>query len=73
MRDKNIGRIKINKNGIEKQIQKEELDKYLNDGWKKGTAPKLALYKNSNGDEIIYNKSSANRNHKDWTFIRDIQ
>ena len=73
LRDKNIGRIKINKNGIEKQIQKEELDKYLNDGWKKGTAPKLALYKNSNGDEIIYNKSSANRNHKDWTFIRDIQ
>lgn len=30
---KNLGKKKINKNGIEKSVSKEELDLYLNNGW----------------------------------------
>ena len=72
LREKNIGRVKIHKDSIELQVPKEELESYLADGWIKGIRQKLAKYQKPSGEIIIYNKSSAARNHKDWIFLEDL-
>ena len=72
LRDKNTGRIKIHKGSEERQIFKDQLQKFLSSGWEKGIYKRKALFINSLGEEIIYNKSSARRNHKDWKFIKDL-
>lgn len=72
LREKNVGRLKIHKDLEEKQIPSEQLDYYLSLGWSKGIVKKKALFRTPSGEEIIYNKSSARRNHKDWIFIKDL-
>lgn len=72
LKDKNVGRIKIHKGSEEKQIYKDQLEEFLSSGWERGIYKRKALFINSLGEEIIYNKSSAIRNHKDWKFIKDL-
>ena len=72
LRDKNVGRIKIHKGSEEKQIYEDQLEEFLSSGWERGIYKRKALFINSLGEEIIYNKSSAIRNHKDWKFIKDL-
>lgn len=72
LREKNIGRVKIHKGLEEKQIPSDQLGSYLSSGWEKGIVKKKALFKTPTGEEIVYNKSSARRNHKDWIFIKDL-
>lgn len=68
----NYGRVKVNKDGIEKQIYQEQLPEYLANGWKKGVIRRKALFEKPDGTFIEYDKSSGKRNHKDWKFIRDV-
>lgn len=70
--EKNKNRVKINKDGIEKQIPKDKLNDYLSNGWSLGVIKRIALFKTPEGKEIQYNKMSAKRNHKDWIFIKDL-
>lgn len=72
LKDKNVGRIKIHKGSEEKQIYEDQLEEFLSSGWERGIYKRKALFINSLGEEIIYNKSSAIRNHKDWKFIKDL-
>lgn len=72
LKDKNVGRIKIHKGSEEKQIYEDQLEEFLSSGWERGIYKRKALFINSLGEKIIYNKSSAIRNHKDWKFIKDL-
>ena len=67
----NIGRVKIHKNLIEKQVLKGEVDSYLSNGWILGVVKKMVRVLDDNGRKIELRKSSWSRYHKNWILIEE--